>query len=229
MERKEVVCPVCNKSFPEKLINDHANQCLNASNGDDASCTSRKRKSNECGWGFLMDKNSKRSKVAEAGSKRLDTNREVIDLCVNDYDERDTDIKTTEIKNQCLESASKSRKPHTQTLTQGTEVYGEDRHCDSFSVPLAEQMRPGSFENYVGQQKAIGDDKMLMKLLKSDTVPSMIFWGPPGCGKVCITWELNRIQMSLRKTGNKSNKFPVFQFSTENVNGMTCFLCSLSF
>lgn len=187
MERKEVICPVCNKSFPQKLINDHANQCLNASNGDDASCAPKKRKSNECGWGFLMDKNSKRSKVSEAGSKRLDGNREVIDLCVNDLDERDTDIKTIEIKDQGLESAAKSRKQHTQTLTQSAGAYEEDKFCDKFSVPLAEQMRPGSFENYVGQQKAVGDDKMLMKLLKSDTVPSMILWGPPGCGKVCTT------------------------------------------
>ena len=50
--------------------------------------------------------------------------------------------------------------------------------------PLAEQMRPTCFDDYTGHDKEVGEKTMLGKLLKSDTVPSMVLWGPPGCGKV---------------------------------------------
>ena len=59
----------------------------------------------------------------------------------------------------------------------------------SLNVPLAEQMRPLTLEDYVGQDQAVGRDKLLRSLLDSHQIPSMIFWGPPGCGKVspCMT------------------------------------------
>ena len=50
--------------------------------------------------------------------------------------------------------------------------------------PLAERMRPLSVEDYVGQEHLMGRGKMLRQLLMSHSVPSMIIWGPPGCGKV---------------------------------------------
>lgn len=51
-------------------------------------------------------------------------------------------------------------------------------------APLAEQMRPQTLEDYVGQEKAMGKESMLYSLLTSDFIPSLILWGPPGCGKV---------------------------------------------
>ena len=53
-------------------------------------------------------------------------------------------------------------------------------------VPLAEQMRPISFDDYVGQDDLIGENSTLRALLSSEKVPSFILWGPPGCGKVFI-------------------------------------------
>ena len=50
-------------------------------------------------------------------------------------------------------------------------------------LPLAEQIRPRTFDNYVGQD-AVGTQKLLKELFHNDRVPSMILWGPPGCGKV---------------------------------------------
>ena len=52
------------------------------------------------------------------------------------------------------------------------------------NVPLAELMRPVTLDDYMGQEHVVGDGKMLRKLLESVKLPSMIFWGPPGCGKV---------------------------------------------
>ena len=51
-------------------------------------------------------------------------------------------------------------------------------------MPLAERMRPRILADYVGQSKVIGDNTLLRTLLEAEQVPSMILWGPPGCGKV---------------------------------------------
>lgn len=45
-------------------------------------------------------------------------------------------------------------------------------------------MRPNSLEEYVGQHHVLGKDKILRQLLVKKDIPSMILWGPPGCGKV---------------------------------------------
>ena len=52
------------------------------------------------------------------------------------------------------------------------------------SIPLSEQMRPKSLEEFIGQTHLLGKNKMLRTLLVSYQIPSMILWGPPGCGKV---------------------------------------------
>ena len=52
------------------------------------------------------------------------------------------------------------------------------------SAPLAEVMRPKSIEEYVGQDSVIGKSAILRTVLESGQAPSLIFWGPPGCGKV---------------------------------------------
>ncbi|CAO1417024.1 unnamed protein product [Diamesa serratosioi] len=52
--------------------------------------------------------------------------------------------------------------------------------------PLAEFIRPSSFSDYVGQKQVVSENSIIRNLLKSNVVPSMIFWGPPGCGKTTL-------------------------------------------
>lgn len=54
------------------------------------------------------------------------------------------------------------------------------------SEPLASRMRPRNLEEFVGQQHLIGEGKILRKIIESDNVSSMIFWGPPGVGKTTL-------------------------------------------
>ncbi|MBQ1878206.1 MAG: AAA family ATPase, partial [Erysipelotrichaceae bacterium] len=54
------------------------------------------------------------------------------------------------------------------------------------SEPLASRMRPRSLDEFVGQQHLIGEDKILRRMIESDNVSSMIFWGPPGVGKTTL-------------------------------------------
>jgi putative ATPase len=52
--------------------------------------------------------------------------------------------------------------------------------------PLADRMRPETLEEFFGQDEIIGEKKLLREAIKTDKIPSMIFWGPPGTGKTTL-------------------------------------------
>ncbi|MDD5749491.1 MAG: replication-associated recombination protein A [Patescibacteria group bacterium] len=53
-------------------------------------------------------------------------------------------------------------------------------------TPLADRMRPKKLEHFFGQENIVGQGKMLRQAIESDSVPPMIFWGPPGSGKTTL-------------------------------------------
>ncbi len=55
-------------------------------------------------------------------------------------------------------------------------------------APLATRMRPTSLQTFVGQEHIIGKGRVLRKAIESDRIPSMILWGPPGCGKTTLAY-----------------------------------------
>ena len=52
--------------------------------------------------------------------------------------------------------------------------------------PLAARLRPQCLEEYVGQTHLLGEGKLLRRLIETDQLASMIFWGPPGVGKTTL-------------------------------------------
>ena len=52
--------------------------------------------------------------------------------------------------------------------------------------PLAERMRPRTLEEYVGQGHLLGAESLLTRAVAEDRLFSVIFWGPPGCGKTTL-------------------------------------------
>ncbi len=54
------------------------------------------------------------------------------------------------------------------------------------SRPLAERMRPGVLDEFVGQPEAAGAGSLLRQAIENDRIFSIILWGPPGCGKTSL-------------------------------------------
>ncbi len=58
--------------------------------------------------------------------------------------------------------------------------------ADRSAQPLAARMRPESLDDFAGQEHLIAPGKILRRIIDSDRIPSMIFWGPPGVGKTTL-------------------------------------------
>ncbi|HAC15660.1 MAG TPA: AAA family ATPase, partial [Bacteroidetes bacterium] len=53
-------------------------------------------------------------------------------------------------------------------------------------VPVATRMRPRTVDEYVGQEHLLSDGKLLNRAIRSKMIGSMIFYGPPSCGKTTL-------------------------------------------
>src|ERR1700683_1522834 len=52
--------------------------------------------------------------------------------------------------------------------------------------PLADRMRPQTLDEFIGQEELLGPGKPLRTQIERDDLSSMLFWGPPGCGKTTL-------------------------------------------
>src|SRR5258707_3825805 len=62
----------------------------------------------------------------------------------------------------------------------------EPRPADHAPAPLAERMRPRTFDEFVGQEELLAPGKPLRESIERDLLQSIILWGPPGTGKTTL-------------------------------------------
>ena len=211
MASQDVQCPICNRFFGSSKINTHVNWCLGDENDRNDPSEARGIESEACSmeepkkkrlktdaevaknspampnegtmatekegnWNFMMGK--KQATVSPGKSK---AKFEQIKPVCDDKAKRVVNVGGNFLnvprKTPCF---SESKAETSKTL-----ISNKDSHVDIHSnVPLAERMRPVTLDGYIGQDQAIGRKKLLRSLFEASKIPSMILWGPPGCGKV---------------------------------------------
>lgn len=105
-----------------------------------------------------------------------------------------------------------------------------DNEIRNISVPLASRVRPKDLDQFVGQQHLIGPGKILRRMIETDQVTSMIFWGPPGVGKTTLAGiiaektKANFINFSAVTSGIKEIKDVMQQAENSRRMGMKTIL-----
>ena len=80
--------------------------------------------------------------------------------------------------------------------------------------PLADRLRPSDFTTFYGQENIISDGKILKTMIEKDTLSSMVFWGPPGCGKTTTA------KIIAEKTSAKFFEFSAVNASIKDVKNV---------
>ena len=63
-------------------------------------------------------------------------------------------------------------------------------------IPLAERLRPKTLDDVIGQTHLVGPNGIIRKMIASGFLPSLILWGPPGCGKTTLAFLLSTLTNS---------------------------------
>ncbi|XP_067652442.1 ATPase WRNIP1-like [Haliotis asinina] len=173
-------------------------------------------RSEDTGWGFFRQSSvSKKAKLSESTKTRSkhESEQKETDKTVNDSDDDvsilddDNDqhlgksqnfktstttktsatTKPSNIKNIFHSSIPNRELPSSSRLSNATQERPSSTSSSKNKfAPLAERMRPTSLDQYVGQTKAVGRESLLHSLLQGNHIPSMVLWGPPGCGKTTL-------------------------------------------
>ena len=72
----------------------------------------------------------------------------------------------------------------------------EEKAEGSKFEPLAQRMRPRNFDDFIGQQEAVGRGRFLRQMIERDQLPSLIFYGPPGTGKTTLAQMIAQMTKS---------------------------------
>ena len=204
----QVKCPVCLKDFNAGTINTHVNWCLSRSECDRKEQTSSKEiEAEECpagepktkrpkmdgeiltnapatqkeggqNWGFMMKAKSISSPV-ESRLKSEMAKPQALD----NFNGASGETSFSNLPKKPTYCFNKSEKCHPAACD--PEEGGSLLNIHS-NIPLAERMRPHTMSDYIGQEQAVGRKKLLRSLFEANRIPSMILWGPPGCGKVIL-------------------------------------------
>lgn len=67
-----------------------------------------------------------------------------------------------------------------------SDLFGDANREDEAPRPLADRLRPSSFDEVVGQDHLLADDAPLGRMVAAGRISSLVFWGPPGTGKTTL-------------------------------------------
>uniref|UniRef100_A0ACB8FD06 Uncharacterized protein n=1 Tax=Sphaerodactylus townsendi TaxID=933632 RepID=A0ACB8FD06_9SAUR len=192
-----VSCPVCSRQLPAPAINLHLDRCLQGKGGEEqrpeaggegSSCPPALQQ--PCKKKMRLSSSPERnSREEEPGDSRSPP--PVFSLFQKG---RSSGARTPgRGAAAAAAAASPTRGPEKLLERESPPALGADASVPELSgkdlaqklegKPLADKLRPDTLEDYMGQNRVVGEQTLLRSLLEAHEIPSLILWGPPGCGK----------------------------------------------
>ena len=125
---------------------------------------------------------------------------------INDHIDASCDSGAKRHGSPCTPSHGKRRRVEDDRFA-STEVQSQGQSELPPGAPLAELARPHTLDDFFGQHTAVGESSLLRDLIRKRRLPSLLLWGPPGCGKTCLARIIAR---SLRD-GTAANKRSLYR------------------
>ncbi|KAE9401604.1 P-loop containing nucleoside triphosphate hydrolase protein [Gymnopus androsaceus JB14] len=169
-----VQCPICSKEMPERMINAHLDTGCSDTGPSAASSPNLAKTPHDHVRNTKSAKSSGNAKVHPLFQK---PNRDPA------RSEPSTFARPTQSKKR---NAGEAAQFVDTPPAAGPSKRQKISTNVSQAAPLAERLRPSLLAEYVGQAHLTEAGSMLMNSLASGSLGSMIFWGPPGCGKTTL-------------------------------------------
>lgn len=202
-----VQCPVCFKDFTPGTINGHLDVCLlNGVTDSSPSAAEEETEpppkktrvipeaapppspgvNNTSSSGMFSLFQANKSKVSGLiSSKQPAVNKGIKRGLLSEAEPGPADLQSPNVPQPCASNGQTMKAPHGLN---GQTVTVKAPHALTplleMKKPLAEILRPNTMQEYFGQSKVVGQQTLFRSLLDSQEIPSLILWGPPGCGKV---------------------------------------------
>lgn len=197
-----VKCPVCSQELPALEINAHLDNCLQHPSGVTAKKRRLSPQEEDAAAGSLSPGRPQglrgasfplfhKHKVNEPVSQETPSKAPFFSIASSKRTEAKPDI-------NAASTGEAPTQEHSKTPQPGTSQRDKNLAERLDGKPLADKMRPCTLEDYMGQNKVLGENTMLRHLLQANDIPSFILWGPPGCGKTTLAHI-------IAKNTNKTN------------------------
>jgi len=192
-------CPICFKNFSTTRIQAHASTCTGQNDSIKEIDVLKENKD-------IVSKNNS-IKPTDTETKPTDTEIKPIASIFKARNDRKRQVDTDSCE-ASTGNISKTSKKEVQFLENEQHSSILPKTSKTVRQPLADLMRPSLLEHYMGQEQAIGKTNgkflrlMIQSISNSDNIasfPSMIIWGPPGCGKTSL---VNVISSEVSKSKN---------------------------
>ncbi|XP_076600354.1 ATPase WRNIP1 [Chaetodon auriga] len=206
-----VQCPVCFKDFKPTTINGHLDVCLLQIGTNNSPSTTDESgpplKKSRITAGAAPPSPSDNKPAASSSSMASSPSHAVFSLFqsnkgkVSVQSERSGLLSSKQTTGTAVNKGVKRSFPNEEepgpagTDSQASGSNGQTlktfrdlspRTLLTINKPLADILRPNTLEEYFGQNKVVGQETLFRSLLESQEIPSMILWGPPGCGKTTL-------------------------------------------
>ena len=152
-----VSCPICEASVSIQAIEKHVDDCLKKSEGPTSTNITSS----------ISPKINGKRTVSISSSAKTRKRPSVISPGSSPKQSK------IQSSSKCITSAAENNA--------GSSTFSSS---SSAAVPLYETVRPTTLDEFVGQEDIAGEGSLMKQIVETGSVPSLILWGPPGCGKV---------------------------------------------